>query len=252
MQDLIVTLIQKDLHWENPGQNLADIEALILNHHSDSDLIILPEMFSTGFSMHPESFAEKMDGPSVQWMQKLANQTNKTITGSLIIQEKENYYNRLLWVSPDQQIQTYDKRHLFSFANEDKHYTPGHELLETYLNEWKIRPLICYDLRFPIWSRNTTNYDVLIYVANWPEQRIDHWRSLLIARAIENQSFVIGVNRVGLDGHQIPHNGNSMIISPKGEILLEILDGEYIESFKLYRSKLDQYRAEFPALNDRE
>lgn len=252
MQDLTITLIQKDLTWENPTQNLADFEALIIEDQAPSDLIILPEMFTTGFSMKPTTFAETMEGPTVQWLQKMASQTNKTITGSLIIKENSHYFNRLIWMTPDGQAQTYDKRHLFSFGLEDQHYWPGTTLLEPHLKNWKIRPLICYDLRFPVWSRNTTDFDVLIYVANWPERRISHWRTLLLARAIENQCFVIGTNRVGTDGNGIYHNGNSMVISPKGEILMEVLEGELMESITLSRSKLDDYRKNFPALKDRD
>jgi len=252
MQDLTITLIQKDLEWEDPATNRAAIEAMILNETSASKLIILPEMFTTGFSMKPNLFAEKMQGTTIQWMQNLAKKTNKTITGSIIIEENEQYFNRLLWVAPNQPIQSYDKRHLFSYGKENLHYSAGKKILETHLGDWKIRPLICYDLRFPVWSRNTTDYDVLIYVANWPERRIQHWRSLLIARAIENQCFVIAVNRIGIDGNGIYHNGNSMIISPKGQVLLEVTDCECIESITLFRSNLEEYRSDFPALKDRD
>jgi len=151
-----------------------------------------------------------------------------------------------------QKISIYDKRHLFSYAHEDQHYSPGKKILETHLHNWKIRPLICYDLRFPVWSRNTTDYDLLIYIANWPERRIRHWRSLLIARAIENQAFVIGLNRVGHDGNGIFHNGNSMIISPQGQVLLEVIDCERSQTMTLQRKLLDDYRAAFPALSDRD
>ncbi len=251
MQNLTVSIIQKDLVWENPTANREALEAMILANTQPSDLIVLPEMFTTGFSMRPELFAEKTNGITSKWLQNLANKTNKTITGSLIIKENKNYYNRLFWVSPTHPVQSYDKRHLFSYGKENLHYTAGKSILETKINNWKIRPLICYDLRFPVWSRNTTNYDVLIYVANWPERRIEHWRTLLIARAIENQCFVIAANRVGTDGNGIYHNGNSMIISPKGQVLLEVTDCECIESITLFRNNLDQYRSAFPALKDR-
>ena len=252
MPNLTVTIIQKDLQWEDPNANRTSLEAMILSDTHDSQLIVLPEMFTTGFSMKPKKFAEKMDGASSLWMQNLANKTNKTITGSLIIEEDGNYYNRLLWATPHRPIQSYDKRHLFSFGNEDKHFSAGQNILETEINNWKIRPLICYDLRFPVWSRNTTDYDVLVYVANWPERRIGHWRSLLIARAIENQCFVVASNRVGTDGHGVYHNGNSMIISPKGQVLLEVTDCECMETITLFRHNLAQYRTEFPALLDRD
>ncbi len=251
MPNLTVTIIQKDLLWEDPAANRQALETMILSDTSSSQLIVLPEMFTTGFSMKPKLLAEKMNGLTSQWMQNLAHKTNKTITGSLIIEEGGHYYNRLLWTAPNQPHQSYDKRHLFSYGNENEHYTPGKKILETQINNWKIRPLICYDLRFPVWSRNTTDYDILIYVANWPERRIAHWRSLLIARAIENQCFVIATNRVGTDGNGIYHNGNSMIISPKGQVLLEVTDCECIESITLFRNNLDQYRSDFPALKDK-
>ena len=252
MQNLTVTLIQKDLAWENPSQNLADFEQIIKTVPSASGLIILPEMFTTGFSMNPHKWAEKMTGTSVKWLQKMARQTKNTITGSLIIQDHEQYFNRLIWVTPDGALQTYDKRHLFSYAKENLHYAPGQKIIEPILNNWKIRPLICYDLRFPVWSWNTTDYDLLVYVANWPERRIQHWRSLLIARAIENQSFVIGLNRVGNDGQGIYHNGNSLVISPQGQVLLEVIDCECTETITLQKQTLLQYRKDFPALDDRD
>jgi len=252
MQDLSVTIIQKDLQWEDPSANRKSLETMILSDKNPSKLIILPEMFTTGFTMKPKIFAEKMNGETSLWMQDLAVKTNKTITGSLIIEENGQYYNRLLWIAPNQPTQFYDKRHLFSFGKENLHYAAGNNILETKIDGWKIRPLICYDLRFPIWSRNTTDYDILIYVANWPERRIGHWRSLLIARAIENQCFVIASNRVGTDGNGIYHNGNSMVISPKGQVLLEVNECECIETMTLFRNNLDQYRHDFPALMDRD
>ncbi len=252
MQDITATLIQKDLHWENPRQNIIDFESLLLKIEAPSDLVILPEMFTTGFSMQPHKFAEAMHGPTTQWLQKMANQTNKTIIGSLIIKENNKYYNRLIWASPNQPLQKYDKRHLFSYGHEDDHYTAGNAILESTIKNWKIRPLICYDLRFPVWSRNTTDYDLLVYVANWPTRRIEHWRSLLIARAIENQCFVIGLNRIGKDKNGIEHNGNSMIISPKGVVLSELIGEEIVHTVKLSKTELLDYRKQFPALLDRD
>lgn len=252
MPNLTITLIQKDLLWEQPDKNRAAFESFLTKHTAKSDLVILPEMFTTGFSMNPNKFSERMNGPSVQWMQTMAKIHQTSIIGSLIIQENTHYYNRLIWVSPDQTIQSYDKRHLFSFGNEHLHYQAGTATLETTLHGWRIRPLICYDLRFPVWSRNTTDYDLLIYVANWPERRIHHWKSLLIARAIENQSYVIGLNRVGLDGNNINHNGNSLVISPQGAVLLELINDEKIETITLSRQIQDEYRASFPALQDRD
>lgn len=252
MQDLTVTLIQKELHWEKPLQNKKELESLLLKIEEPSDLVILPEMFTTGFSMNPQHFAETMNGPTVLWMQKMANQTNKTIIGSLIIEDNQKYYNRLIWASPNEEIKKYDKRHLFSYGHEDQQYTAGDSILETFIKNWKIRPLICYDLRFPVWSRNTTDYDLLIYVANWPTRRIQHWRSLLIARAIENQAFVVGLNRVGPDGNGIEHNGNSMIISPKGVVLSELTHGASIQTMTLSKKDLVDYRNQFPALLDRD
>lgn len=252
MQDLTVTLIQKELHWEQPLQNKREIESLLLKIDVPGDLIILPEMFTTGFSMRPQHLAETMTGPTVLWMQKMANQLKKTIIGSLIIEENQKYYNRLVWASPTEAVKKYDKRHLFSYGQEDKHYAAGDSILEASIKNWIIRPLICYDLRFPVWSRNTSDYDLLIYVANWPTRRIQHWRSLLIARAIENQAFVVGLNRVGPDKNGIEHNGNSMIISPKGVVLTELISGESIQTMTLSKKDLVDYRKQFPALLDRD
>ena len=212
MQDLKVTLVQVDLAWENKQANLDYISTL-LKDVRDTDLIILPEMFSTGFSMRSKDLAENMMGNSVRWMRDLASAKNAAVCGSLIIEDDEKFYNRLIWMEPDGTSAHYDKRHLFSLAGEDKHYTGGKHKIFPELKEWKILPLICYDLRFPVWSRQSppftelgaNPYHLLVYVANWPERRVYAWEQLLIARAIENQCYVVGVNRIGMDGNDVYH-----------------------------------------------
>ena len=242
-------MIQADLVWEAPAQNLSKLEAL-LDDVPETDVIVLPEMFTTGFTMRPEAFAEAPDGPSVSWLRRQAEARQAAVTGSLVIREAGKYYNRLFWASPDGRLFHYDKRHLFSFGGEDKHYTAGNRRLEVTHRGWKIRPLICYDLRFPEWSRNDTDYDLLMYVANWPARRIAHWRALLIARAIENQACVLGVNRVGTDGKGMYHDGHSMAVTPLGEIIREVTDREAVETVVLSKADMMAYRERFPALRD--
>lgn len=259
MSDLIVTLIQTQLHWENKEANLHMLEQKILAIKERTQVVILPEMFSTGFSMKPEQFAEKMDGPSVQWMKKLAAKKKIILTGSLIIEEGGEYFNRLIWMLPNGQYGCYDKRHLFAYGEEDKHYSAGTERLIASVNGWKINLLVCYDLRFPVWSRQTSQgrgeerafeYDVLVYVANWPERRNTAWKSLLRARAIENQCYVIGVNRVGNDGNNIYHSGDSMVIDPLGEILYHKVDEEDVFTIELSKERLNEVREKFQFWRD--
>jgi omega-amidase len=203
MNDLKITLIQSNLFWENKVKNLEQFSHKIDAISEATDLIVLPEMFTTGFSMSPEKLAENVNGETVKWMKATAHKKNCVVTGSFICEEGGNYFNRLLWVNADGTYSKYDKRHLFSMGDENNHYATGEEKLIVKLKGWKICPLICYDLRFPVWARNTkeASYDVLIYVANWPERRSYPWKTLLLARAIENQSYVIGSNRVGVDGN---------------------------------------------------
>ncbi len=260
MTSLTVSIIQPDLKWEDKEANLAMLEEKI-NALPFTEIVVLPEMFSTGFSMRPEMFAETMEGPSVQWMKRVAAQKKVVLAGSLIIEEEGAYYNRLIWMLPNGQFGHYDKRHLFAYAGEHKHYTAGEKRLIASVKGWKINLLVCYDLRFPVWSRQgnhpslqdesgTPEYDILIYVANWPERRSHAWRTLLQARAIENQCYVVGVNRVGDDGNKIHHIGDSMIIDPLGEPLVKLDDKESSYTITLEKSKLEDTRARLPFLKD--
>jgi omega-amidase len=261
--ELHIAAVQTALHWENPDANRRHFSAIFREMAADEDemrpnLIVLPEMFSTGFSMSPERLAEMPGGPTTQWMQEQASLHNAAITGSIIIKENNHYYNRLLWVAPGGEVKYYNKRHLFRMGGEDKHYTAGTEKLIVELNGFKICPLVCYDLRFPVWSRNrfrkdeqdnlTADYDILIYVANWPEARSFQWETLLRARAIENQCYVIGVNRIGRDGKNIPHDGRSLLLNFKGENMhyYEYNVPQVVrQTFDL--NNLEQFRSNFPA-----
>ncbi len=252
MSTLKITLIQTHLFWEDKGANLALLEQKILNLEEPTEVVILPEMFTTGFSMQPTLHAETMEGPSVQWMRRIAKAQKIILTGSLIIEENGHYYNRLIWMLPNGEFGYYDKRHLFAFAGEDQHYTAGNKRLIASVKGWKINLQICYDLRFPTWARQAApnEYDVLVYVANWPEKRSPAWKTLLVARAIENQAFVVGVNRVGLDGKNIAHSGNSMVVGPLGEVLFHSADQESVFQITLQRDELEQVRAQFPFWKD--
>lgn len=254
--DLTITGIQTSLFWENPAANLNMFEEKIKGIKAVSAIIILPEMFSTGFSMKPEEFAETMQGETVQWMKRMAAAKMAIITGSLIVEEKDHYYNRLVWMLPDGKSGVYDKRHLFAYAGEDEKYTPGSKRLIASVNGWKINLMICYDLRFPVWSRqspgSSPEYDVLIYVANWPERRVLAWKTLLQARAIENQCFVIGVNRVGHDGNDIYHSGDSMVVDPMGEVMYQKTHEEDIFSVTLNNNILPDIRNRLPFWKDRD
>ena len=251
MQDLKVTLVQTNLVWENPKQNLKNLDDKLQNLHAPADLIILPEMFSTGFTMNVENCAEPMDGMAVKWLTKMAHLKQCVVTGSILIEEKGTYYNRLFWMRPDGTVDTYDKRHLFSMVNEHKIMTRGREQKIVELNGWKINLQICYDLRFPVWSKNKFKdgqpaYDVLLYVANWPEVRNHAYKSLLIARAIENQAFVLWVNRMGLDKNKIKHTGDTMAIDPIGKVIQKAeADKEEILQVNLSGELLTKYRTKF-------
>lgn len=252
MSTLKITLIQTHLFWEDKGANLALLEQKIVNLEEPTEIVILPEMFTTGFSMQPTLHAETMEGPSVQWMRRIAKAQKIILTGSLIIEENGHYYNRLIWMLPNGEFGYYDKRHLFAFAGEDQHYTAGNKRLIASVKGWKINLQICYDLRFPTWARQAApnEYDVLMYVANWPEKRSHAWKTLLVARAIENQAFVVGVNRVGLDGKNIAHSGNSMVVGPLGEVLYHSADQESVFQITLQRDELEQARTQFPFWKD--
>jgi omega-amidase len=252
MQDLNITIIQSELHWEDKVKNLEMFAGKIAAL-SGTDLIILPEMFTTGFSMRPELFAEKMDGATVSWMRYRAKEKNCVITGSFICEEGGAYFNRLVWMRPDGTFETYDKRHLFRMGEEDKYYGAGEKRIVVELKGWKICPLICYDLRFPVWSRNKKEniYDLLIYVANWPERRAHPWKSLLVARAIENQCYTVGLNRIGNDGNSIYHSGDSAVLNFKGELISKTMPGkESIETVSLNYKELEEFRKIFPVMLD--
>lgn len=247
-----VALIQSSLFWENPTANRNHFEVKINAINKKVDLIVLPEMFSTGFTMYPSTVGETMQGDTVLWLQSLAKANNSAITGSLIIKENNNYYNRLVFVFPSGEIQFYDKLHLFTLAGEDKVYTSGTEkLIVDYLG-WKICPLVCYDLRFPVFARNIEDYDVLLYVANWPKPRINAWDILLKARSVENMCYTIGVNRIGFDASQLEYNGHSQTIDFLGNYMLEPQDTEGVFITELNKENLLETRKKFGFLNDRD
>jgi omega-amidase len=250
MQDLSLSLIQTRLFWEDKQANLTMLEKKI-DQIKQTDLIILPEMFNSGFTMHAQDLAEDMEGPSVFWLQKISAEKNADLIGSLIISENGNYYNRLIWVKPEGKIYSYDKRHLFRIEGEDKVYTKGKSKLTVELKGWKIRPFICYDIRFPVWTRNIGNeYHAAVFIANWPEKRSFHWKTLLTARAIENQAYVIGVNRVGKDGNGISYSGDSTVIDAAGNILFKQTQLECVQIVNISHSALKEYRLSFPVWMD--
>ncbi len=250
---LNLALIQTNVLWENIEQNIANFNAKIDSLSSNIDLVILPEMFATGFSMQPQNCAESMDGMSVMWMKETAIKKQIAIVGSLIIKENEHYYNRLLFVYPTGEMETYDKRHLFSYGGEDKMYSAGNKRLIVNYKGWKICPLICYDLRFPVWSRNTANFDILIYVANWPKPRINAWDALLKARAIENICYTIGVNRVGEDANNLEYIGHSQVNDMLGnEIAKSQVETETIIECALDKNLLNKTRNKLQFLNDKD
>ena len=245
---MIITIIQSELHWQNPEANRAMFEEKIWQIDQSTDLIVLPEMFTTGFSMEAKKLAERMDLHTHRWMQQMAAQTNAVVTGSFICVDNGQYFNRLLWVEPNGSYDYYDKRHLFRMAEEHQTYTGGERLIVKEWKGWKIAPFVCYDLRFPVWSRNVNQgYDLAVYVANWPEARRTPWSVLLKARAIENLSYVVGVNRVGKDGNGIPYSGDSAIIDFKGEVIFEKTQEATIYTTTLNKDALDAFRAKFPA-----
>ena len=254
MSTLSFSIIQTNLFWEDKGANLTHLEQKIMGIESYTEIIVLPEMFSTGFSMQPEIHAETMDGPTIDWMRRLSETKKAIITGSLIIKEEDKFYNRLIWMLPNGELGYYDKRHLFAFAGEDQHYTAGNKRLIASVKGWKINLQICYDLRFPVWARQTkgteSEYDVLLYVANWPEKRNHAWKTLLTARAIENQCVTIGVNRVGLDGNNNAHSGDSLIVGPLGEVLYHCAYEEDVFNITLQKEEITNARSQFPFWKD--
>ena len=253
MQKLKTALLQANLEWEKIEDNKALFERRINELPQEIDLIILPEMFSTGFSMNAKNLAEPHKGPTFQWMQKMASEKDAAVTGSLIISDKGNFYNRLYFVYPDGSSQKYDKRHTFTLAKEDETYASGRERLIVEYKGWKICPLVCYDLRFPVWSRNTEDYDVLIYVANWPAARVTAWDTLLKARAIENMSYCIGLNRVGRDGSDLNYVGHSAVYDCLGKQISSQQDeDEFTEVVELDRQHLKDIRSQLKFLQDRD
>jgi omega-amidase len=232
------------------------IERKINALQEPTHVVILPEMFSTGFTMKPAALAETMDGETVQWMKRMAIQKKIIVTGSIIIQEGGQFFNRLIWMQPDGNYGYYDKRHLFAYAEEDRYFSAGSQRLIASVNGWRINLLICYDLRFPVWSRQAANgaeeaeYDMLIYVANWPERRSTAWKTLLKARAIENQCYVIGVNRVGKDGNDLNYTGDSMVVDAMGEVLYEKAHEEDVFTITLDKESLQAIRNKIPFLKD--
>ncbi len=250
MEKITITLVQPGIAWEDKATNLERYSKM-LNQAGPADVIVLPEMFTTGFSMQPEKLKEPMDGQSVRWMKQMAQEKNAAVTGSLIIESGGKVFNRCVWVHPDGTTETSDKRHLFTMSGEHQHYSPGNEKTVVEFRGWRFFPLICYDLRFPVWSRNEENYDVLLYLANWPAPRHNVWKTLLQARAIENQSYVLGVNRVGTDGNGLNHLGDSACIDPKGNASF-LGNRETVRSFDLSMPGLRRFREKFPVLKDRD
>lgn len=298
MSTLTITIIQTNLHWEDKPANLKMLEEKIMGIKEKTEIVVLPEMFNTGFTMQPEKLAETMEGETVAWMKRVAMEKRVVLVGSVAVKTEErmetglsertetgisertetvsSYTNRLLWMLPNGQYGYYDKRHLFAFAGEDEHYTAGNKRLIASVKGWKINLQVCYDLRFPVWARNRSfapsyataaegtqddkassadisnqpEYDVLVYVANWPERRSHAWKTLLQARAIENQCYVVGVNRVGNDGNNIYHSGDSMIVDPLGEVLYTKKDEEDIHTITIDKAQLDTVREKLPFLKD--
>ena len=247
-----IALIQAPLLWENPTQNRNYFEDKINSIRETIDLIVLPEMFTSGFTMNPKAVAETLQGETVLWLQALAKAKNAAITGSLVIEENGNFYNRLVFVFPSGAIKTYDKKHLFTLAGEDKAYTSGTQKMLIEYQEFKICPLICYDLRFPVFARNTEEYDVLIYVANWTKPRINAWDALLKARAIENMCYTIGVNRIGEDPNKHDYPGHSQVIDELGNYLIAPQEIEGVFITTLNKNTLEANRQKFGFLNDRD
>ena len=251
MELLKITILQGYIFWENAEKNLQNFGLKLSGLREKTDLIILPEMFNTGFTMNVEKCAERMDGNTMRWMFNTARTYECVVAGSLIIEEEGRYYNRFVWMSPDGSFVHYDKRHLFALAKEDEIFTPGTDRMMLMLKGWKICPMICYDLRFPVWSRNQQEgYDLLVYTASWPDKRSSHWRALIPARAIENQAYVIGVNRVGYDGNEVYYSGGSMCISPLGDVVYYKPEDEDLYTFTLNPAELKRARDQFPFLKD--
>jgi len=252
MQDLRISIVQTDLVWEDTEKNLNNFDEKLSYLKDNTDLIVLPEMFNTGFSMNPKKCAETIDGKTLKWLKTKTKELNSIIVGSILISEEKKYFNRLILMRPDGSFEQYDKRHLFRLAEEYVLYTDGKKKIIADVHDWKICPLICYDLRFPVWSKNTYHetsgyeYDCLIYVANWPKSRSFAWESLLVARAIENQAYVIGVNRIGNDGNSVPHSGLSVVLDFKGKPICTLPENEeFVKTILISKKELDKFRNQF-------
>ena len=251
MRDLNLTLIQADLHWQNPADNRALCDELIAQSGDDSDLIVLPEMFTSGFMMSGKDEIATYTDTVVAWMCEQAKYLDSHIMGSLIVNESDAYYNRMYTVSPRADVSTYDKRHLFRMGNEHHHFVGGKEKGIVKIGEWRIRPIVCYDLRFPVWSRNQQDYDLLVCVANWPDARRDVWNTILKARAIDNQAYVAGVNRVGKDGMDLSYAGDSSLYDARGILMGKCEDYKNdIQTIHLSLDKLRNFRTKFPVYLD--
>jgi omega-amidase len=247
---LKIALVQFDIIWESVAENCWKIEQLVSDYKSEIDILVLPETFNTGFSMNPEIASETIEGDTLEWMKYLASRRNFVVCGSLFIFENGQYFNRFFWVEPEGKTYTYNKRHLFSIGGEDKFFAPGDSQTIIEYNGWKIFPLICYDLRFPVWCRNSQLYDLMINVANWPSSRSEVWKTLAKARAIENQCYVVAVNRIGVDGMGIEYSGDSQVIDPKGIKIFKAEKRETIETVTLDYNQLHAFRKKFNTLED--
>lgn len=250
MRDLRLTLLQTELHWQAPEANRENFSIRIAEHAANSDLIMLPEMFTTGFTMEAAENSELGDGESASWLREMATSHEVHLTGSVVIREDERYFNRLFWATPSGELQSYDKRHLFRMAGEHNKYSAGEERIIVRLGDWRICPLVCYDLRFPVWSRGVNEYDLLLYVANWPAARRSAWRTLLPARAVENLSYCAGVNRIGKDGKGIEYAGDSLVADYLGNLAADAGNADTALQVTLSLDKLDRYREKFPAWKD--
>jgi predicted amidohydrolase len=251
MSLLKITTFQTYLFWENIDKNLQNIGLRLSSIREKTDIIVLPEMFTTGFSMNATHLAEPMEGRTMQWMHDQARKFDCVVTGSIIIKERGSYFNRLIWMRQDGSYEKYDKRHLFGLGKEDDIYKAGNTKLFVELKGWTIFPAICYDLRFPVWLRNNNiEYDMLLIVANWPERRSLHWRTLIPARAIENQVYVVAVNRVGHDGNEVYHSGDSMCIDPSGNVVYYKPNDDDLYTFTISKEALEKNRRAFPFLKD--
>ncbi len=251
---IFISLVQSNLHWEDKKKNFQHFDHLLQQIRTNTDIIILPETFNTGFTNNIREVAEPMNGPTLEWMQRCAQKYQTTVIGSFFVLEEGNYYNRLVCVSHDKNIEYYDKRHLFPLSKEATEATAGKERKIIFLHNWNILLSTCYDIRFPIWSFQQKvikpEYDILINIANWPTVRSNDWKTLIHARALENQVYAIGVNRIGIDNYGNHYSGHSTVVSPNGETLIDIQSLERIDTIELKKSDIIQQRSQLPFLND--